>query len=270
MAADLTGLLADLAAETQVLDDLLAGLDRAGWQRPTPAPGWSIHDQVTHLAFFDESAALAAADPELFRTEAAALMALGDGFPEEVARRYRGLSGADALDWLRRSRAQFRHVYRGLEPRQRVPWFGPDMSAASSVTARFMETWAHGQDVADALGVARAPTARLRHVAHLGVATFRFTFQLNGLPVPVTPVRVELIAPDDAGMWTWGPAGAADVVTGPALDFCLVVTQRRHLDDTALRVTGPVAAQWMAIAQAFAGAPGPGRQPGMAWPGSVS
>jgi uncharacterized protein (TIGR03084 family) len=144
------------------------------------------------------------------------------------------------------------------------------MSAASSVTARLMETWAHGQDIADTLGVWRPPSARLRHVAHLGVSTFSFTFQLNARAVPVAPVRVELAGPDE-DRWTWGPADAANRVTGPALDFCLAVTQRRHLDDLVLTITGPVATEWMSIAQAFAGPPGQGRQPGLRVPapGSV-
>jgi uncharacterized protein (TIGR03084 family) len=124
-----------------------------------------------------------------------------------------------------------------------------------------METWAHGQDVADALGVRRPATARLRHIAHLGVATFGFCFRLNGRPVPSAAVRVELAGPGGE-TWTWGPAGAANSVSGTALDFCLAVTQRRHPDDLGLRIAGPVAAEWMSIAQVFAGVPGPGRSPG--------
>jgi uncharacterized protein (TIGR03084 family) len=266
MAAGLDGLLADLAAETRVLAGLLAPLDDAGWQRPTPSPGWTIHDQVSHLAYFDEAAALAATDPDRFRAEAAGLMGRGATFPDEIAARYRARPEAELLGWFRRARAAYLAALRGRAPRDRLPWYGPDMSAASSVTARLMETWAHGQDVADALGAAREPTGRLRHVAHLGVRTFGFSFQLNGLPVPLTPVRVELAAPD-AGTWAWGPADAVDRVGGTALDFCLVVTQRRNVADTALRVTGRVAAQWMSFAQAFAGAPGPGRPPGFVAPG---
>jgi uncharacterized protein (TIGR03084 family) len=266
--ADLAGLLADLAAETEALDGMLASLPGRGWPTPTPSPGWSIQDQITHLAFFDETAALAATDPDRFRAETAELMLLGDTFPDEIARRYRDLAPADALAWFRRARAGYLATFRGLDPRHRLPWYGPDMSAASSATARLMETWAHGQDIADALGVTRPPSARLRHVAHLGISTFNFTFLLNARAVPVAPVRVELSAPDDQ-RWTWGPAGAADRVTGPALDFCLAVTQRRHLDDLALEVTGPVATEWMSIAQAFAGPPGPGRPPGLPMPGSI-
>jgi uncharacterized protein (TIGR03084 family) len=134
------------------------------------------------------------------------------------------------------------------------------MSAASSLTARLMETWAHTQDIADALGVTREPTSRLRHVAHIGVGARAFSYAARGQVMPATPVRVELTAPDGTA-WTWGPADAQDRVSGTALDFCLLVTQRRHRDDLALAVAGPAAQQWMAIAQAFAGPPGPGRPP---------
>src|SRR5271155_2556985 len=134
------------------------------------------------------------------------------------------------------------------------------MSAASSLTARLMETWAHTQDIADALGVSREPTGRLRHVAHIGVGARPFSSPVRGEPQPPVPVRVELPAPDGT-VWTWGLAEAEARVTGPALDFCLLVTQRRHRDDLALAIQGPAATEWMAIAQAFAGAPGPGRPP---------
>ncbi|SIL68645.1 TIGR03084 family protein [Mycobacteroides abscessus subsp. abscessus] len=125
-----------------------------------------------------------------------------------------------------------------------------------------METWAHGQDVVDALGATREATARLRHVAHIGVGARAFSYLANGLDLPADPVRVELTAPDGS-VWTWGPADAANRVSGPALDFCLLVTQRRHRDDTALVADGPLADhQWLAIAQAFAGPPGGGRVAG--------
>jgi uncharacterized protein (TIGR03084 family) len=134
------------------------------------------------------------------------------------------------------------------------------MSVASSVTARLMETWAHGQDVFDALGETRRPTSRLRHIAHLGVNTFGFAYQLNGREVPTAAVRVELTAPDGS-RWDWGPQDAQNRVVGSAVEFCLVVTQRRHRSDTGLEISGQVAQEWMSIAQAFAGAPSSGRQP---------
>ena len=134
------------------------------------------------------------------------------------------------------------------------------MSAASSLTARIMETWAHTQDIADALGVTREPTDRLRHVAHIGVGARAFSYAVHG-ETPAAEIRIELTGPDGTP-WTWGPADAEDRVTGPALDFCLLVTQRRHRDDLALVIEGPAAAEWMSIAQAFAGAAGTGRSPG--------
>jgi uncharacterized protein (TIGR03084 family) len=135
------------------------------------------------------------------------------------------------------------------------------MSARSFVTARLMETWAHGQDVVDALGAERAPTERLRHVAHIGVGARPFSYAANRREMPDAGIRVELLAPSGE-TWTWGPEGAVDTVRGPALDFCLLVTQRRHRDDVALMVEGSAADEWLDIAQAFAGPPGEGRRPG--------
>jgi uncharacterized protein (TIGR03084 family) len=262
MPVSMDALADDLVAESAVLRTLLADLDEAGWRRETPAEGWTIADQVSHLAYFDDVAVQSATDPDAFNAELERLDAEGGVNPDSIAARYRGLSGAEMLHWFDLSRERLVSTFRGLDPSTRVPWFGPAMSAASSLTARIMETWAHGQDVADALGVRREPTERLRHVAHLGVRTLGFSFALHGLVVPTEPVRVSLTSPTGGDPWTWGPAEVVDRVIGPALDFCLVVTQRRHLADTALHVAGPVAMEWMAIAQAFAGRPGEGRRPG--------
>ncbi len=187
------------------------------------------------------------------------VFALGAGFPDVIAAQHRDRPREECLAWLRRSRTALLTALRAAPAGHRMPWYGPDMGVASAATARLMETWAHGQDVADALGVDRAPTARLRSVADLGVRTLGFAFALRGLPVPEAPVRVELQAPG-GDLWTWGPEDAADLVTGPALDFCLLVVQRRHLDDLALQVTGPVAQAWTGVAQAYAGAPSDGRR----------
>ncbi|MGH9056880.1 MAG: TIGR03084 family metal-binding protein [Acidimicrobiales bacterium] len=258
MPVPMGSLLADLTAETAVVDRMVAALPPMEWDRATPAAGWAIRDQISHLAYFDEAATLASTLPDEFRASAEGLAALGPDFPDQVALQYRDTPSADLLSWFRDARASLTRAFAGVEATARLPWYGPDMSAASSVTARLMETWAHGQDIADALGLFREPTSRLRHIAHLGVRTFGFSFALHGLAVPHVPPLVELTGPSGE-TWSWGPVGAADTVSGPALDFCLVVTQRRQLADTDLRVTGPVAAKWMSIAQAFAGAPGPGR-----------
>jgi uncharacterized protein (TIGR03084 family) len=260
MAVDMGGLTADLAAESAELYEVLSLLAETDWHRDTPAAGWTVRDQVTHLAFFDEAATLSAIDPDRFLAETAELTAEGDDFPDRVAERFRDRSGAEVFAWLQRARREYLSAFAVLDPGTSLPWYGPPMSAASSVTARLMETWAHGQDVYDALGLIRRPTGRLRHVAHLGVRTLGWSFRLHGRPVPETPVRVELTGPG-GDSWAWGPADAVDRVTGTALDFCLLVTQRRHRSATALTASGPVADTWLDVAQAFAGAPGPGRPP---------
>ena len=260
MPLDYRDLVSDLAAETADLRRLVSDLDDAGWRTATPAAGWTVGDQVSHLAFFDDAAVVSGTDPDRFAAEFGSTAAKGQLSADDIAEQYRNLSGVELLAWFDTARERLIATFAGLDPAKRLPWFGPPMSAASSVTARIMETWAHGQDVADALSVVRAPTARLRHVAHIGVRALPFSFAVNGLDVPEQSVRVELRLGADT--WSWGPPDAENRVTGPALDFCLLVTQRRNRADTSVRAVGPTADQWLDIAQAFAGPPGPGRPPG--------
>jgi len=161
-------------------------------------------------------------------------------------------------DW-RQTRARLHDELLVVADGRKLPWFGPPMSAASMATARLMETWAHGLDVADTLGVKRHATARLRSIAHIGVRTRDFAFALHGLTPPKEPFRVELGAPDGS-TWTWGPDDAAQRVTGSAEDFCMLVTQRRPRAALDVHVVGDDAEKWLQIAQAFAGPPGPGRE----------
>ena len=254
-------LLDDLGAEKSDVVGVLASRPEPVWSVETPAVGWTVHDQVAHLAHLDAVTALAVSDPRAF-------VDLRDSRPDrqryldEIGPANRWRDGAEMLRWWSESQDALRAAALNAAPGIRVPWFGPSMSLASKLSARIMETWAHGQDVVDALGEHRVPTSRLHHVARLGVLALPHSFAGRGLPVPETPVRVELSAPDGRSTWSWGPVDAPDVVRGPALDFCLVVTRRRHLADTDLEVTGEVATAWMPIAQAFAGPPGTGRRPG--------
>jgi uncharacterized protein (TIGR03084 family) len=256
----LDALLQDLAAESTDLDARVAPLGDDAWLTPTPAAGWDVRDTINHLRFFDRDALLAVTDPAGF---AALLTGLGTDAGDYVERRTvegRATPPAEVLaDW-RAGREALAAALRAIDPGMRVPWFGPPMSPASFVTARLMETWAHGQDIVDALGQHRPATPRLRSVAEIGVRARPFSYAVHGRALPERAVRVELTGPDGEP-WTWGPADAADVVRGPALDFCLLVTQRRHRDDVDVEVTGPAAEEWMGIAQAFAGPPGSGRQP---------
>jgi uncharacterized protein (TIGR03084 family) len=250
----LQSLLDDLGAETKVVESMLDGIGTAGWSTATPANGWSIGDQVTHLAYFDEAATLAAADEKGFRAHAGLLESHGPDFSAWVADQHRAMDPIDQYDWFRRARDGLMRAFERLDARARVPWYGPPMSAASCISARIMETWAHGQDIADAIGIEYPQSLRLYHVAHLGVRTLAFSFHVHEQPVPEGPVTVDLEAPDGT-RWLWGDTESPDSVVGPALDFCYVVTQRRPVGATGLTVSGSVATKWLSVAQAFAGPP---------------
>ncbi len=195
MAADLDTLCDDLLAEGADLMALVEPLDAEAWLTPTPAAGWSIRDQVTHLARFDDLARLAITDPDRFRAELPDL-AEAEGMVDRAAEADRAVSGPDALVWLRTSRQALTDAARASDPRLRVPWYGPDMTVVSSITARLMETWAHGQDVADALGVERVATDRLRHVAFICARTVPNSYVARGCRCPTSR----------CGSSSWGPA----------------------------------------------------------------
>jgi uncharacterized protein (TIGR03084 family) len=167
----------------------------------------------------------------------------------------------ELMGWWRRERTKMLEAYAAVGRKERLPWYGPPMSALSHATARLMETWVHGQDILDALRIRRINTDRLRHVAHLGVTTFGWSYTNRGLEVPQTQIRVELTAPS-GDIWAWGPESGSEKISGPAEDFCLVVAQRRHVDDTHLEVVGEAAHDWMLKAQCFAGPPTDGPKPG--------
>jgi uncharacterized protein (TIGR03084 family) len=252
----------DLANEYEELDTVVAALDESGWKIMTLAEGWTVKDQIRHLAYYDERAKLAVTEPDAFAQHLADITTDPESHREALEKVGRELAVAELLNWWRQEREALLDALKPMDRKARLKWYGPPMSALSFATARIMETWAHGQDVADALGIERIPTDRLRHIAHLGVATFAWSYTNRRMKVPDSAVRVEVTSPSGE-LWTWGPEKAKDVVKGLAEDFCLVVVQRRHLDDTGLVVKGATARQWMSIAQTYAGLPGAGRKPGM-------
>ncbi len=257
---DVGVLLDDLRAEGAEADGFVAELPAARWGAATPSAGWTVAHQVAHLAWTDERALLAVRDPAAFHDEMVGAFAGGDPqqFVDAGAADGAALPPVELLAWWRRVRADLVSALGSVWPGTKIPWYGPPMSAASMATARIMETWAHAGDVAEALGIARVPTVRIRHVAHIGVRTRDFAYLVRGRPTPAEPFRIELTGPDGA-LWTWGPESADQRVSGTAVDFCGLVTQRVHRDDTSLVAVGVQAREWLEIAQAFAGPPGPGR-----------
>jgi uncharacterized protein (TIGR03084 family) len=261
MAIDRAVVLADLRAESEELDGMVAGLADSEWARDTPAPGWTIAHQIAHLAWTDQKTVLATTDPQAFLAEVRGLSGDPDGYVDGGAEAGAKQPPGEVLASWRASREAVQQALGAAPEHERITWYGPPMRPVSMATARMMETWAHGQDVADALKITRTPTARLRHITHFGVLARDHAFTTHGLPAPTAAFRVELTAPD-GDTWVWGPADAEQRVTGPALDLCLLTTQRRHRADLALVATGPDADRWLEIAQSFAGPSGEGRQPG--------
>jgi uncharacterized protein (TIGR03084 family) len=251
-------IVADLRAESDDLDALVAPLPADRWADPTPSPGWAIAHQIAHLLWTDRVSLTSITDEAAFGEALAAASVDPAGFVDAGAEELAAMPPADLLTDWRNTRTRLHDALLTVPDGRKLPWFGPPMSAASMATARLMETWAHGLDVADALDVNRPATERLRSIAHLGVRTRNYAFFVNNLTPPAELFLVELRGPG-GDTWSWGPPDAAQRVTGSAQDFCYLVTQRRALNTVDVTAVGVDAQRWLEIAQAFAGPPGPGR-----------
>jgi uncharacterized protein (TIGR03084 family) len=261
MAEGWQRLVDDLHAERRVLESLLEGIEPATWDRPSPAEGWLLRDCVVHLSETDDSATRNVDDRD--KPPPAPTGRRGrrpDGVLTVAMSSWRRRDPADLLRWYCEANDRLVAALRGLTGDERLRWAGRPMSARSFTTARLMEHWSHGLDIHDAAEVVPVDTDRLEHIARLGWMTRDNAYNAHGMTPPETPLRVELTGPSGAA-WAFGPEDAPDRVTGPAGDFCRVVTQRIHPDDTKLLATGPHAAEFLSIAQAFAGPPGAGRPP---------
>lgn len=249
-----TAALERLRGEGRTLQTILSNLSEADWRKPTPAAGWTIAHQVAHLTWTDTAALTALRDATAFETYRQGSAENPGGFVDAAADDGAGLSPADIFARWTASRDELAHALAQADQHVRFPWFGPGMKARSMITARIMETWAHGQDISNALGAAWPATDALKDIAHLGLATRKFTYLNNELEPPTSEMYVELTGPQQQ-VWTWGSPDAENTVRGSAWDFALLVTQRAELSALDLHITGDDAAQWASIAQAFAGAP---------------
>jgi uncharacterized protein (TIGR03084 family) len=253
--------IADLTAEAEEFEGLVADLAEPGWQRPTPAPEWTVAHQVAHLAFIFRLAGTAAADAEAFGAMAAQAAANFEGAVNAALADYLGDPPEVLLSRWRAERDSAIKALAAVPADQVVPWLVRPLPPAVLAAAGMMELFAHGQDIADALGVTRERTDRLWWIAFFVSLTWDFGYQSRGLTPPATPFRFELTAPSGA-TWEFGPADAEQKITGPAEDLCLLATRRRHRDDLALTATGADADAWLDIAQAYRGPAGEGRRPG--------
>ncbi|MCX5199541.1 TIGR03084 family metal-binding protein [Streptomyces sp. NBC_00249] len=250
-----------LTADIEEVAALVAELDERAWRTATPAPGWTVADQIAHLTFVFNLAKTAAAAPDTFKAIAASASGDFDGAVNAALRQFDGLPPAGLLARFRAEGEASVAALAAVPAGQVVPWLVNPLPPVVLACAGIMELFAHGQDIADALGVRREPTDRLRHLVDFAFLTRDFGYESHGLTPPAGPFRFELTAPSGE-LWTVGPEDAADVISGPAHDFCLLVTRRRHRADLALTATGEEADRWLDIAQAYRGPAGEGREPG--------
>lgn len=256
---------AALAALNARLDEIVEAAGTDHWNAATPAEGWDVAMQIAHLAWTDEVSVSAIRDAEAFQTIVDKAMADPAGFVDAGAEEIASTGRDEVLARWRLARGELADELKAADPGEKIPWFGPPMRPKSMTTARIMETWAHGIDVADAIAapVTDDPAflAAMPHVARLGFRTRGFSYAMNGLEAPASEIHVALTQADGTVVG-FGPADADQRVSGPLLDFCLLVTQRVHREDTALEAMGEDAEGWLRIAQAFAGLPGGGREKG--------
>jgi uncharacterized protein (TIGR03084 family) len=251
----------DLTADGNDVEALVLGLSDAEWSTPTPAPGWTVKHQIAHLAFVSRLAALSAGEPDAFAAHVADAKRDFQGAVEAALPPYLKLSPDELVDRWRQERTTAAKALAAVEPTATVPWLVTPLPPAVLAAAGMMELFGHGQDIADALGRTRPLTDRIGHLAWFGVRTRDFGYHAHGLTPPAEEFRVELSGPSGV-VWEFGPAGATERVTGPAADFALLVSRRRHRDDLALIATGVEANRWLDVAQAYRGPAGAGRRPG--------
>jgi uncharacterized protein (TIGR03084 family) len=246
----------DFRDESVALAALIAPLADTDYDTPTLFKGWTINNILRHLHVWNIAADLSLSDEAAFAESMAAIASgiKGGRLPDFEAAYLEGLQGQKlCAAWVQQFDAM-NGRFVNADPKQRVKWVGPDMSALSSITARLMETWAHGQAVHDVLGVERVDEDRIGNIVRLGVNTYRWTWKNRRMEPPGPMPYLRLTAPSGI-IWEYGEPSESGLIEGSASEFCQVVTQTRNIADTALSVTGDIATQWMAVAQCFAGPP---------------
>ena len=241
----------DFLEEARALHRLVAARPASFLSQNTLFKGWTVEDIIRHLHVWDGMADLSRTDPDAFAAQIGAVGAgIMAGSTREVEQKVCPLTGRHLIAAWQARFERMGAEWAAVDPKLRLKWAGPDMSARSSISARVMEVWAHGQAVFDLGGVARTPTARLWNVVALGVNTFGWSHKVNGFDVPDAMPQLRLSLNGEVREWGDPDAG---LIEGPADAFAQVVTQTRNIADVPLTVSGEVAERWMATAQCFAG-----------------
>ncbi len=238
-------ILSDLVAEQQALDQFLQRISERQWNLPTSAPGWSIKDTVSHLAYTEQFAArVIEQGPSVIKK---AKLGDIDEWTALGVKEGRGMRYQQVIEWWRNSRADVVDALSRMDGSDRVHWVAGDMSARAFATLRLMETWAHGLDIKDAMeGLLTfdeeeedptADTSRIRHIAWLAHRMLPYAFSEAGEKFPQAGIRLELMGPRYA-RWVYGPDDAEDVIKGVAGEWCRIAVQRLDHGATSLKAEG--------------------------------
>ena len=243
--------------ESDALYKLLINADKNSFKLKTQFKSWTINDVLYHLHVWNIAALLSLKNENEFKE-------FMQNFMEAVksgnsAREYEKIlsdntEGLDLLNLWKETYEKISNEFAKSDPKKRVKWAGPDMSVRSSITARHMETWAHGQEIFDQLGFERIDTDRIKNIVVIGVNTFGWTYINRNLSIPEKMPKLSLLSPSNE-LWEWNEDNEEDIISGSATEFSQVVTQVRNINDTSLKVSGKIANEWMSIAQCFAGPP---------------
>lgn len=250
----------DFKAESQAVAAILTELNDDAYQTVTQFKDWTIYDIIAHLHLWNMAADWTLNAPDKFTALMGDVIKVFQGGKthQDLQREWCVNEGLDTgtklyAAWIE-GYENVAEKYAAADPDKRVKWGGPDMSVRSCIIARQMETWAHAQAIFDVLGQTRVDADRLKNVAHIGVTTYSWSFKVNSREPLLPKPYIRLTAPS-GDVWEWNEPQADNTLEGSATEFCQVVTQCRNIGDTALTTTGEAAAQWMQIAQCFAGGP---------------
>lgn len=253
--------LDDFVLEAAAFRDLVRPLTDEQWELVTPAEPWRVRDQVAHLAFVFELAAAAASDEARFAAMTAPAAEVG--FDTAVNHALRLFNSGTPDEVLARFDTAVEHVVGALgahSPDDVVPWLVRPLPAEVLTAAGMLELVAHGQDVADAVGVEVVRTDRVRHLVPFVHRTIPFGYLGRGMEVPARAFRFAVSLPSGEPVEV-GDTDAPNLVCGQAADLVLLAARRRHPHDLVLHAMGPDAAGYLEVAQSYRGAAGPDRQP---------
>lgn len=239
-------ILSDLVAEQQFLDQSLQRIPIKVWDLVTPNKPWTVRDTIAHLADFEDLGADAIQNGDRIKKWQAA----NDIEPmrQEPVKKGRKMRPQDVIEWWRGGRAKVVEPLSHMSAEDRLPWIAGDMSARTFATFRLTETWMHGLDIYETLGIEVEDTPRIRHIAWFGWKTLPYAFKQAG--EHYEPVRVEVIGPGYA-KWVYGPDDTDQLIKGSASDWARVAVRRIDARDTRLKVNGEHAEKAIRLAQTF-------------------